>query len=92
VQIRCSAGFMPFAREAAILARRRPLNLVSPKFLAYVLFLAALPRRTARRLVDRYKPLVTGAPRRRISLAGGHAQSAVPAAARAPAEPVRIPG
>jgi glycosyltransferase involved in cell wall biosynthesis len=92
VQIRCSAGFMPFAREAAILARRRPLNLISPKFLAYVLFLAALPRRTARRLVDRYKPLVTGAPRRRISLAGAGAPIAPPAAARAAAEPVRIPG
>jgi glycosyltransferase involved in cell wall biosynthesis len=91
VQIRCSAGFVPFVREAAVLARRRPLNLVSPKFLAYVLFLAALPRRTTRRLVDRYKPFVTGAPRRRIALAGGAPPSAAHVAAMTAPEPAGVP-
>ncbi len=91
VQIRCSAGFVPFAHEAAILARHRPLNLVSPKFLAYVAFLAVLPRRTARRLVDRFKPLITGARWQHISLAGEYAASPLPIESRAVPEPVRIP-
>ena len=60
VQVRCYAPYGTFAREVGVLVRYRPQNLVRPVFWILALPLAVLPRAAVIRLVDRFKPAVTG--------------------------------
>lgn len=69
VQIRCYAGFARFWREATILVRYHPANLLSWKFWTFAVGLAILPPRVSRTIVDRFKPHWTDARNRRIELA-----------------------
>jgi glycosyltransferase involved in cell wall biosynthesis len=66
IQIRCHAGFNTFVREAAVLVRYRPANLLWWKFWLYTSALTVLSPRVVRGLVDRFKPIVTGARREPI--------------------------
>jgi glycosyltransferase involved in cell wall biosynthesis len=83
VQVRCYAGLGAFFKEAGVLVRYRPANLASPKFWYYMLSLSVFPPRLIRRVVDRLKPVVTGARRQGIALARAERG----ATASAPGEP-----
>jgi glycosyltransferase involved in cell wall biosynthesis len=80
IQIRCYAGFFRFLREAALLVRYRSANLLWWKFWLYASALTLLPPRLVRAIVDRFKPVVTGARRAPIPAVTRDGGSAVDAA------------
>ncbi|MBV9645922.1 MAG: glycosyltransferase family 2 protein [Candidatus Eremiobacteraeota bacterium] len=69
-QIRCRAAYRIYLREAAIMVRYRPQNLLRPAFWATFLGFALLPRAVLIPLVDRLKGPLTGTSRRPITLSG----------------------